>query len=51
MKNTLKKISMSMVKFIPVIATVMLVVHTNSAASAFNGQPKAPEGLKKYRKF
>ncbi len=51
MKNTFKKISMAMAKFIPVIATVLLVVHTNSTSSVFNGQPKAPEGLKKYRKF
>lgn len=51
MKNTLKKISISMAKFIPVIAALMLVANTNSTASVFNGQPKVPEGLKKYRKF
>ena len=51
MKNTLRKISIGMAKFIPVIATVMLVVNSNSATSVLNGQPKAPEGLKKYRKF
>ena len=51
MKNTIKTISVAMANFIPVIAAVMLVVNSNSTTSILNGQPKAPEGLKKYRKF
>ncbi|MFR9050981.1 MAG: cyclic lactone autoinducer peptide [Hominilimicola sp.] len=29
----------------------MLVINSNSTSTVWNGQPEAPKGLKKYRKF
>ena len=49
MKKFLNKVVPTLIKFVPVCAALMLVINSNS--TILNGQPEAPKGLKKYRKF
>lgn len=36
---------------LPIVLSVLLVIHTNATASGINGQPTPPDSIKKYRKF
>ncbi len=51
LKKVIDKGGRIFMRALPIIITALLVIHTNSTASTFNGQPKPPVGLKKYRKF
>ena len=51
MKKFLNKVVPTLIKFVPVCAALMLVINSNSTSTIGNGQPEAPKGLKKYRKF
>lgn len=51
MKKFLNKVVPTLIKFVPVCAALMLVINSNSTSTILNGQPEAPKGLKKYRKF
>lgn len=51
MKKTLNKVFRFAMNSLPMVLTAMLVIHTNSTSSLFNGQPTPPASLKKYRKF
>ncbi len=51
MKKAFTKVSMFLLKAVPVVATLALIINTNSVATPVNGQPKAPANLKKYRLF
>ena len=49
MKKFLNKVVPTLIKIVPVCSALMLVI--NSTSTIWNGQPEAPKGLKKYRKF
>ena len=51
MKKTIEKISLIVLKAIPVMATLALIINTNSVATPINGQPEMPSSAKKYRLF
>lgn len=51
MKKIYAKVISILVKAIPVCATLMLIINSNSTSTTINGQAEPPKGLKKYRKF
>ena len=51
MKEKLKNLYSKCLKLVPVVASVMLVIGTNSAQTWFKGQEEIPQTAKKYRKF
>lgn len=51
MKKVFDKVVSFAMKMMPVILTGLLIIHTNSTASGFNGQPVPPASVRKYRKF
>lgn len=51
MKKVLWKLYTVGIGVLPLFIMVSLALNANSVASPINGQPKAPENIKKYRKF
>lgn len=51
MKKFLNNVVPALIKIVPVCSALMLVINSNSTSTVWNGQPEAPKGLKKYRKF
>lgn len=51
MKEKMKKLYCQFLKVLPVVATFMLIIGSNSAETWARGQEEMPDTAKKYRKF